>query len=422
MKPNFNSIINNAIIRAVFGRKGYPVPLNTGNRIPGTAIANRNTNKTRVSQAGERRGNRRTFGRPLEINRAEGGFKSVVTRGRLVPIVINTYGRLTYYHQGNNVFQPLFQLESDNYTSSSDNINVSSEMNISDEFTENRKRSEEYRVTNVCLSIDYNRVPQAGDRVSKLLLTTVCDKLDQTLQTEMKKENNVMMLSMSANGVKNYNTKLDVRTTEVANLNWQNSNYTWPGVWKIRMSQQDITTLTRLNDEAYIVLGTWKLSIRVLFRLTDLQNVNVSMSNPPNLANLVKEVELLRQELEKTRSIVKEQQELLKPVRLGKPPNQQFLLTEQTTGPSLLPGQPGRSVGFGSSRTEEGVRPSSLLPGQPGRSIVSGKPTSQPESHAEKRSGVQETGQVKTVLGDWSFGEPAQGTVTNSPGLLDLLP
>jgi hypothetical protein len=303
-----SSILSKAIIRAAFGKKGYPVPLNTGNRIPGVAVANRNTtNNNRVSQKGERRGNRNKFGRPLEVNKAEGGYKSVVTNGRLVPIVINTYGRLTYYHTGNNVFQPRFQFESDNYTSSSDRIDVTAQMNNSDEFTENRKRSEEYRVTNVCLTIDYNRVPQGGDRVSKLLLMTICDKLDVTLQKEMKRENNVMTLSMSSNGVKNYNTRLDNRTTEIANLNWQNSAYTWPGVWTIRISEQDMTTLTRLNDENYITLGTWKLSIRVLFRITDMQNLNLTMSNPPSLASLVNQIEKLQLELKELKEKEKQQ-------------------------------------------------------------------------------------------------------------------
>lgn len=307
MKFANGSFLSRAMIRTIFGKRGYPVPLNLGNRIQGIPVANRNTNQNRVSQKSQRRGNRYNYTKPIEINKAEGGYKSVVTNGRLVPIVINTYGRLTYYHQGNNVFQPEFQFESNNYTTSSDQIDVTDQMNNSVEFTENRKRSEEYKVTNVCLTLDYNRVPQGGDRVSKLLMMTICDKLDITLEKEMKRENNVMMLSMSTNGVKNYNTRLDNRTTDIANLNWQNSAYTWPGVWKIRVSQQDITTLTRLHDESYIVLGTWKLSIRVLFRITDMQNLNLSMSNPPTITSLVKEIEQLKKQLEEAKKLIKEE-------------------------------------------------------------------------------------------------------------------
>lgn len=234
----------------------------------------------------------------MEINRAEGGYKNVVTTGRLVPVVVNTYGRLTYYQTSGSEFQPEFQRESDNYTTHDQILNVTNELNDSSEFTENRKRSEEYKVTNVCLTIDYNRVPQAGDRVSKLLLMTGTDKVNITASSEMKKENNVMMLSMSSTGIKNYNTRVTIQTTSPENLTWQSSSYTWAGVWKIRVNQQDITTLTRLNDEMYITLATWKLSIRVLFRITDVENLNLQMNNAPRLNTLVTELEGLRKRIE----------------------------------------------------------------------------------------------------------------------------
>lgn len=274
--------------------KGYPVPLNLGNRIKGVPIANNSKTITKRKNRRKAISNRQG----IEINRAEGGFKNVVTSGRLVPITINTFGRVTYYHQSNNEFIPEFQLESNNYTTHTNIIDVADELNNAAEFTENRKKSDQYQVISVALTIDYNRIPQGGDRVAKLLLMTETDKQEGLLQYEMKRENNIMKLGMGSNGVKNYNTKVTPVTTSPENRAWQSSQYTWGGTWKIKISQVDDTVLTRLHDEAYMTLASWKLSVKVLFRITDMNNLNINMTPQPTIKKLTEEIEKLKEKLQ----------------------------------------------------------------------------------------------------------------------------
>jgi hypothetical protein len=239
----------------------------------------------------------------MEINRAEGGYKNVVTVGKVIPIVINTYGRLVYQNVVSNEFVPVFTKESDNYTTSSQLLDVQDELTKAKEFTENRKRSDQYKVTSVALTIDYNRIPQAGDRVSKLLLGTETDTQTSLAQAEMKRENNIMKISMATNGTKNYNTTVTAATTIPDNRAWQSSEYTWAGIWKIRISQMDKTELTRLNDENEFVLGTWKLSIRILIRLTDVDNMLVSMNTKPSLIKMAEQINELKKKLEEKEEI-----------------------------------------------------------------------------------------------------------------------
>lgn len=288
--------------------KGFPAPLNLNNRIKGQPI------NQQVRRSGQRpnvkRRNRPTYRKRsagVEVNRAEGGYKSVTTNNRIVNITINTYGRLTYKRAGEDEFVPEFRLESDNYGSGDAILDVTNQLNNSNEFTQNRKRSEEYMVKRCSLTLDYNRIPQGGDRFTKLLLSTITDKVPEMLQTEMKKENNVMHLSMGQPGIKNYNTVLSKRTTNLENLNWQKSSYTWGGVWKIRVSTEDKTSINVAPEVELIDVATWKLSVLVAFRLTDIEN-SVTMNRMPTLIEineLKKELELLRTEVQR----VKQEQE-----------------------------------------------------------------------------------------------------------------
>lgn len=272
-------------------KPGFAVPMSKwGNRIKGTTQG--------TVRRDQRRGRKKNASaRPMEINKAEGGFKPVTTRRRLVSVTINSFGRLTYFQVTGNEFRPEFEKESDNFTTHSQLLDVTDELNGSAEFMDNRERSENYKVLSVALTIDYNRIPQAGDRVSKLMLATETDRVQAKSQLEMKRENNTMWLAMASNGIKNYNTRVAITNTKPENLTWQNSQYTWPANWSIRVADADKTTLTRMNDETSFTLASWKLSVQVVFRLTDVAS-SVTMKKAPSLTTALQRIEELEQKID----------------------------------------------------------------------------------------------------------------------------
>jgi hypothetical protein len=221
----------------------------------------------RTKQTRRRRGKRSRKTSGLEINRAEGGSKSVVQPSKVLPISVNAYGRLTYYYDsGTGGFKPKWQFLRNQYGTSDNTLDVTYELNNCDEFNKNRMKSNQYCIRNVSLSIDYNRVPASGETIPKLMLWT---NTDRVTTTDSLFESNVMKLAMNQNGVKNYNTRLDIRNTLPENLGWQSSEFTFPAKWQIIVDSQDVAFLSRPQQEMYFIFGTWKLSVNVLFRIID---------------------------------------------------------------------------------------------------------------------------------------------------------
>jgi hypothetical protein len=250
----------------------------------------------RVTRRGKQRRRQKRYGTTagIEINKAEGGSKPVVVPAKTASVVVNTYGRLScIYDQTLNGFRYQLQTASDNYANPRDYIDVTEQLNGAEEFLENRRKAQVYKVKNVSLTIDYNRVPASTETIPKLFLWT---NTDLVTVVNPHQENNTMILGMNSNGVKNYNTTVNYRNTRSDNLDWQNSSYNWAGKWEIHCSSQDIVFLSRGNQENYYVMGTWKLSIQVLFRVTD--NIrNVLLTTKPSLPKIEEEINKIKEKL-----------------------------------------------------------------------------------------------------------------------------
>lgn len=235
----------------------------------------------------------------IEINRAEGGGKPVVVPTKTHSVTVNTYGRLCcIYDQSLNGFRYQLQTGSDNYASPKDYIDVTDQLNQAEEFLENRRKAQSYKVKSVSWTLDYNRIPASTETIPKLFLWT---NTDLVTVINPHQENNTMVLGMNSNGVKNYNTVVNYRNTSSDHTDWQNSLYAWAGKWEIHCSAQDTIFLSRGNQETYYVMGTWKLSIQVLFRETDNIRDVLPTKQPSviDLENKIKELTMKLQALEK---------------------------------------------------------------------------------------------------------------------------
>jgi hypothetical protein len=276
-----NVVIPYAMMRGIFNR-GARLPITRGIGLNyGVPTSTRNVYRSRagnlLTSNRRRRGNGKRGG-GLEINKSEGGFKSVAARTYIRPISVNIYGRLIYeWDESLSGFKPKFTLQREYFSGSTEKINVDNELNHAQEFLDWRKASLQYMVKSVSMSIDYYRVPKAGERVPKLFLWT---NTDRVTVINPQYEPNVMVLDMSSLGVKNYNTRVSRATTTPDQVGWQLSSDDWLGKWEIHISAQDLAQLDRTNFETQYTLGTFKVSILVLFRLQDsIIGLNRSLEN-----------------------------------------------------------------------------------------------------------------------------------------------
>jgi hypothetical protein len=254
----------------------------------------------------------------LEINRVEGGRKSVSNTGNILNATIEIYGRLCAKKTGSadNGYIYVLQRASDSYGSNFSTLNINSELNQSTEFMVNRRKSLEYRVVNITTVFDYVRVPSSGDVFNKLLCWYTTDKVTPIGKDH---ENNVMKLNMYNNGIKQYGMIFNRNNMNDDSLGWINSTTDFPGRLTLTIDSVDTNYLNTESQQILTVLGTVKICVNVLFKETDTSRT------------LLTEKMLLIDKLEKELNELKLQNEKLK--RIGEKKQELNDLIEQVEAP-----------------------------------------------------------------------------------------
>jgi hypothetical protein len=199
----------------------------------------------------------------IEINKAEGGWKSPSYNGKIIGQTINMKFLLVgNYHQ-----DFAYYIGSDSYDLTQD-FDITSKLNDNDEFLQLRKQALQYKVQNICVSINYCRIPKAGERWNKLMITPETDLIEQDDPLLNK---NTMQLDMSKNGTKNYNFRITKRNTEYDNSGWIIGQAQFSGIVKLHLSQLD-TNVGDPDASSFdkSVLGTVQVSARIVYIHKDI--------------------------------------------------------------------------------------------------------------------------------------------------------
>jgi hypothetical protein len=255
-----------------------------------TVATKNGTALTRTQRRNQRRRRNRAG---VEINKAEGGFKSLTLPYRTQGIGINTYARLVVTHIGND-WKYGFQPETENYATY-DEFNLMVMLNNSQEFKDRLRTTSQYKVLGVRICIMNNRIPSAKDRLSKLLAyvsTTKFSVLDPKIQ------NNVMQLNMNTIGTKNYNFNLNNSNIGKDFTGWFDGEDLYTGNVYLHVAGMDENYLNEQN-ETTVILGTVKVTFSVLTRIQDYlrnQAPTKKLTLEEKIDGLTKQLNLLKLE------------------------------------------------------------------------------------------------------------------------------
>jgi hypothetical protein len=252
----------------------------------GTSLSNRSRTRTRRSARGNIRSRAR---KGLEINRAEGGFKRITLPTKTLGIGINLYGRLLAQKIGNN-WEYRLGMESDNYAGR-EYLNLTNYLNDSSEFIERLQTSSQYKVLGVNISLGYNRIPAAGDCLSKLILFYNTDKI--TVNSP-RIQTNTMELNMNTTGTKNFNIRLNRSNIKEEHCGWLDSIGLYPAKLLLHVSAMDANFLSE-SVQTTLTLGTIKITFNVLTRIQDYLKPN----QPAKIVPLEEQVSALTSQLKK---------------------------------------------------------------------------------------------------------------------------
>jgi hypothetical protein len=228
-----------------------------------TRIRTRNRNTGVRLTRTQRRNLRRRRNAGIEINRAEGGFKNITIPFRTQGIGVNTYARLAVVKTG-DTWSYAFQPESDNYANHQE-FNLIYMLNNSTEFTNRLKTTSQYKLLGIRICVMNNRIPEAKDTLSKLLLYVNTSKVSVN---DPKIQNNVMQLNMNTIGTKNFN--FNVNTTNMGKdfIGWLNGDTLYPGNIYIHVDSMDKNVMAD-TTQTTIMLGTIKVTFNILTRIQD---------------------------------------------------------------------------------------------------------------------------------------------------------
>jgi hypothetical protein len=199
----------------------------------------------------------------IEINKSDGGWKSPSYNGKIIGQTINLkFLLVANYHQDFKYY-----IGSDSYDLTQD-FDLTAKLNDSDEFLQLRKQALQYKVKNICVSINYSRIPKAGERWNKLMITPETDLIEQDDPLLNK---NTMQLDMTKNGTKNYNFHITRMNTESDNQGWIIGQAQFSGILKLHLSQLD-QNVGDPDASAFdkSVLGTVQISARVVYIHKDI--------------------------------------------------------------------------------------------------------------------------------------------------------
>jgi len=247
MKNILNQILlNNLVARTALGRQRPRNNLYTRKMW--------RPNRNRSNALRRIRRNKRTT--QIEINKAIGGNKQLHNNGRTQIQTIEFYSSIA-------LPDPTFVYIFEGVNTST--YDIAGSLNDQNEFLNLRKRALQYKVQQVAISFNYNRIPSANDKFSKLLVTP---ESDMVLEVEDPKINsNTMVWDMTANGTKNYNFKITNRNTEKINQEWHTGDSDWSAVLKIHLSAQGENKIYKPNDQTIptFSLGEVKFSVQIVY-------------------------------------------------------------------------------------------------------------------------------------------------------------
>jgi hypothetical protein len=216
-----------------------------------------------VTTRTRRRNNRRKIGKGIEVNKAEGGEKLITLPYRTQGIGINTYARLAIVKVGES-WNYAIQPENDNYANHEE-YNIITMLNASTEFKERLRTTSQYRIIGINICIMNERIPEAKDKLSRLLVyanTTKVAVLDPKIQ------NNVMRLNMNTVGTKNFNFKLNNSNIGKDFTGWYDGDDLYTGNVYLHVQSEDINVIND-DTQSTIVLGTIRITFNVLTRIQD---------------------------------------------------------------------------------------------------------------------------------------------------------
>jgi hypothetical protein len=251
--PRVPNIVRNAVYNRAAGR-------NFG-------IATRQRNRRNASTRIRRRNRKNKGANGIEINKAQGGFKTITIPYRTLPIGINTYARLLAVKIGDS-YQYQIAPEYNNFAGT-DSLNLINMLNFSSEFTERLQASSQYKLLSVLININNNRIPQARDMMTKLLLYVNTERV-QVQQPKI--QSNVMRLNMNVVGTSNFNFRLNRTNMKQEDLDWQDSMYLFPSPITLHLESEDINLMPEEN-ETTVILGTIKVTFSLLTRVQDYMKV-----------------------------------------------------------------------------------------------------------------------------------------------------
>jgi hypothetical protein len=251
------------------------------------ALRNRNNNNKMYARKmwnpnyrsnNNRRKRRNWQNKGLEINKAIGGTKQVYNNSRVQFQTIEFYSQIVLPDPD---YDYLFLV------TNSPEYNLASQLNDNDEFLELRKRSIQYKVMSMAMSFNYNRVPAAQDKFSKMIVTP---ETDMVLQVEDPKINsNSMVWDMSTNGTKNYSFRFNNRNTEKINAEWQIAESQWNAVVKVKLSSQGTNYIHKIDGQTTnFVLGEVKFSFRIKYVQTDSPHDNLNRITNTDILNIMR--------------------------------------------------------------------------------------------------------------------------------------
>jgi len=208
------------------------------------------------------RRNRRIRRSGMEINRAEGGFKNMLPTRKVKQIAINKYYNLVA-HKVNNSY--VYGVDSGSQQSFGYFLNLQTELAGAQEMIDYLKISDQYKVIGININTDIDRIPNAGDILPKLLMYYDTDMFTTAYPLTAS---NVMHLSISSNGNKNYNVLLNRNTIPKDYIGWIASSTAYNTKLKLHIGQANNCYLYG-DPENDTRLGTIKVTFNVKFRLRD---------------------------------------------------------------------------------------------------------------------------------------------------------
>lgn len=243
----------------------------------------------------------------LEINNAEGGYKQVYVNSRVESQTVELYVTISLDDNGNYVFNYGAPLQ----------YNIQAALNDNSEFLHIRQNCIQYKVKFISISFNYNRIPAANDKFSKMLITPETDMV--LTNSDPKVNKNTMVWDMTKPGTKNYQFRINNRNTEKINNEWQIADSQWNAVMIMHLSSQGYNKIYRDADQPDPTreLGECKISIQILFVRSDTENNAYRITNK-DVINYIKDTKYkeimnlknLNKEKQITNEIIKKNNEL----------------------------------------------------------------------------------------------------------------